>query len=325
MCTALFIRLALGTGERITFRRHDNRCGGIPQIRTSSTRTGTSNEEEANHNKKHPIGGARSDRVGGLLGLRIVGFHNRAIAGFFFLLRHGFFEGVTNGRHAVMLSEVVGSFFFLCGRVLLLCTLQWIVIIRISKLHQHATSINQKNRNRDHYFRHLVQSSTSMADECPSATLYYSTAIDNTIGSPHIVLRFPGATPLGDGQERLCDPAGINCIGDTHTNFVTLYSDRGLTNQVATIASTAKVVNIKEDGERIYVVTASILYDDTNNELNYGGYFIEEEFNLSEEPHDMPVSGGTLDCAMNFGTIDFSHEPDATYGSVEFHIVDMNN
>ena len=183
----------------------------------------------------------------------------------------------------------------------------------------------EEEKERDHYFRHLVQSSTSMADECPSATLYYSTAIDNTIGSPHIVLRFPGATPLGDGQERLCDPAGINCIGDTHTNFVTLYSDRGLTNQVATIASTAKVVNIKEDGERIYVVTASILYDDTNNELNYGGYFIEEEFNLSEEPHDMPVSGGTLDCAMNFGTIDFSHEPDATYGSVEFHIVDMNN
>ena len=61
MITALFIRLALGTGEKITFRRHDNRCGGIPQIRTSSTRTGTSNEEEANHNKKHPIGGARSD------------------------------------------------------------------------------------------------------------------------------------------------------------------------------------------------------------------------------------------------------------------------
>ena len=112
MITALFIRLALGTGERITFRRHDNRCGAIPHIRTSSTGTGTSNEEDANHNKKHPIGGARSDRVGGLLGLRIVGFLflNRAIADFFFLLRHGFFEGVTNGRHAVMLSEVVCVF-----------------------------------------------------------------------------------------------------------------------------------------------------------------------------------------------------------------------
>ena len=47
-----------------------------------------------------------------LLGLRIVGFLNRAIADFFFLLRHGLFEGVTNGRHAVMLSEFVGSFFF---------------------------------------------------------------------------------------------------------------------------------------------------------------------------------------------------------------------
>ena len=103
-------------------RRHDNRGGGvIPQRRTSHTRT-RNDEDDAQHKQKKPIGGGA--RSSGLrcrfLRLRINGgIHiHRAIVDF--LLRHGFFEGVTtNGRHVLMLlnSEVV---LWPCGFVLLL-------------------------------------------------------------------------------------------------------------------------------------------------------------------------------------------------------------
>ena len=174
--------------------------------------------------------------------------------------------------------------------------------------------------------------------KCPSATLFYPLAIDNTLGSRHIVQAFPGMSPLGEGQAKICAPAGVFCIGDTFTNFNTLYADPGLTQQVATLASTAKVINIKADGTRMSMVTAAIVYEDTfdsypNTELNYGGYFMDGEFEINEvsggddyynhQPaHDMAVSGGTLACALAFGTIDFRIGLDADYGSVEFHLVD---
>ena len=88
-------------GDRIAFWRRYNRCGVVPQIQASNTSTiiSTSNKEEANHKKKNHIGRVR-DLVGDLRCLRIVSIINRAIADF---LLHGFFEGVKNGRHAVML------------------------------------------------------------------------------------------------------------------------------------------------------------------------------------------------------------------------------
>ena len=88
-------------GDRIVFRQCYNRCGVVPQIQSSNTSTSisTSNEEGANHKKKNHIGWAR-DLVGDLCCLWIVSIINRAIADF---LLHGFFEGVKNGRHAVIL------------------------------------------------------------------------------------------------------------------------------------------------------------------------------------------------------------------------------
>ena len=94
------------------FKRPDNRGGGvIPQKRTRNTHTRTRNDkDDAQHKqKKHPIGGgARSSGLRcRLLRLRINGgIHiHRAIVDF--LLRHGFFEGVTtNGCHVVMLLQL---------------------------------------------------------------------------------------------------------------------------------------------------------------------------------------------------------------------------
>ena len=135
---------------------------------------------------------------------------------------------------------------------------------------------------------------------------------------------FPAANPSG----RICDPDGLFCIGDTITNFNTLYADWGLTHQVATLASTTKVINIKADGVRMNMVTAAIVYEDTLGELNYGGHFMDGEFENHKydtpqnNAHDMAVSGGTLACALAFGTIDFRIEPEDDHGSVEFHLVD---
>ena len=168
--------------------------------------------------------------------------------------------------------------------------------------------------------------------KCPSATLYYPLEIDNTIGSRHIVQAFPGPLPLGEDQARICDPDGVFCIRDIFTNFNTLYADPGLTQHVATLASTATVFNMKADGARMNVITAAIVYDDTHNtELNYGGYFMDEEFDnhhthdTHQHAHDMAVSGGTRECALTFGTIDFRIEPEDDYGAVEFHLVDMTS
>ena len=165
--------------------------------------------------------------------------------------------------------------------------------------------------------------------KCPSATLYYHVIIENTLGSRHIVQVFPGMPPLGEGQAKICDPDGVFCIGDTFTFFNTLYADPGLTQQVATLASTAKVINIKADGARMYMSTGAIVYEDTKTELNYGGYFMDEEFenhhngDTHQHGHDMAISGGTRECTLAFGTVDFRIEPEVDYGSIEFHLVDM--
>ena len=42
---------------------------------------------------------------------------------------------------------------------------------------------------------------------------------------------------------------------------------------VATLALSEKVVNVNDDGEEASVITGSIIYDGTNTELNFGGYF----------------------------------------------------
>ena len=56
---------------------------------------------------------------------------------------------------------------------------------------------------------------------CPTATLYWPTAFNNTIGSQHIQQIFRANDPLGPpGEERLCvdDDLGRSvCIGDTVT------------------------------------------------------------------------------------------------------------
>jgi len=56
---------------------------------------------------------------------------------------------------------------------------------------------------------------------CPTATLYWPTAFNNTIGSQHIQQIFRANAPIGPpGEERLCvlDDLGRSvCIGDTVT------------------------------------------------------------------------------------------------------------
>ena len=138
------------------------------------------------------------------------------------------------------------------------------------------------------------------------------------MGSPHIRQKFP----VMDGQVLICydDYNGNDiCIGDTFTNFNTLYADENLTKQVATLASTAKVVNVKDDGTQVHVITASLVYDDTGTELSYGGYT-----NLFQDTsiYDLAVSGGTRDCALTFGTILFGGAGN-NIGRVVFHLVDL--
>ena len=41
--------------------------------------------------------------------------------------------------------------------------------------------------------------------KCPSATLYYPLAIENTLGSRHILQAFPGMSPLVEGEEKTAD------------------------------------------------------------------------------------------------------------------------
>ena len=138
---------------------------------------------------------------------------------------------------------------------------------------------------------------------CPTATLYYPVAINNTLGSPHIVQRFPAATPAG--SEKIC-PDGVVCIGDTYTEFNTLYADQELTQPVATVASTSKVVNIQTiDGNFIVnEVTGSIHYDDIYSSLTYGGRVLGEEDDQTTGM-DFSVSGGTQDCVGIGGQIFF--------------------
>ena len=102
----------------------------------------------------------------------------------------------------------------------------------------------------------------------------------------------------------------------------TLYLDRDLTNKAVTLALLGKAVNINDDGEEASVITGSIVYNGTNTELSFGGYFLEEEFK-PKATQDMAVPGGTRECALNFRTNDFIIEPEATYGTVEFHIMDI--
>ena len=135
---------------------------------------------------------------------------------------------------------------------------------------------------------------------------------------------FPAPYPEGGPEEGLIchdDKDGNDiCIGQTYTNFNTLYADENLTKQVATLASTAKVVNVKDDGTQVHVITASLVYDDTGTELSYGGYT-----NLFQDTsiYDLTVSGGTRDCALTFGTILFGGLPYNNIGKVLFRLVDL--
>jgi len=154
---------------------------------------------------------------------------------------------------------------------------------------------------------------------CPTATLYYPLAINNTLGSPHISQAFPGPTPdnFGTPEEKIC--AGGVCIGDTYIDSRTLYADPALTQQVAMSLSKGTVVNLNNNPTPICdryecygrggvgLITGSIYYEDTKAELIYGG--------------KTAVLGGTKECALASGTIEFiSFSPD-NYGSVEFHLV----
>ena len=144
------------------------------------------------------------------------------------------------------------------------------------------------------------------------------------MGSPHIRQMFPAPYPEGGPEEGLIchdDKDGNDiCIGQIYTNFNTLYADENLTKQVATLASTAKVVNVKDDGTQVHVITASLKYDDTGTELSYGGYT-----NLFQDTsiYDLAVSGGTRDCALTFGTINFGGLPYNNVGKVVFRLVDF--
>ena len=142
--------------------------------------------------------------------------------------------------------------------------------------------------------------------KCRTATLYYPLATNNTLGSPHIYQAFPGMSPLGEGEEKICVPNSVACIGDTITEFNTLYADKGLTQQVALFVASSKVINVGLDVGVVSVSFGSIVYDDTKAELNFSG--------------NAAVSGGTKECAMASGTMDFSNEGTNGYGSVAFHL-----
>ena len=145
--------------------------------------------------------------------------------------------------------------------------------------------------------------------KCRTATLYYPLAKNNTLGSPHINQVFAGPSPLGEGEEKICLPNSPVCIGDTYIDSNTLYADPALTQQVATLLSKGTVVNVGTNatgGGGVGLVTGSIFYEDTKAELIYGG--------------SGAVSGGTKECAMASGTMDFSNEGTNGYGSVAFHL-----
>ena len=142
--------------------------------------------------------------------------------------------------------------------------------------------------------------------KCRTATLYYPLASNNTLGSPHIFQAFPGPSPLVEGEEKICLPNSTACIGDTYINSNTLYADPALTQQVATLLSRGTLVNLNVGGGGVGLTTGSIVYDDTKAELIYGG--------------SGAVTGGTKECAMASGTMDFSNEGTNGYGSVAFHL-----
>ena len=143
--------------------------------------------------------------------------------------------------------------------------------------------------------------------KCRTATLYYPLASNNTLGSPHIFQAFPGPSPLVEGEEKICLPNSTACIGDTYINSNTLYADPALTQQVATLLSRGTLVNLNVGGGGVGLLTGSIFYEDTKAELIYGG--------------NAAVFGGTQECALASGTIDFSSSSGDNYGSVEFHLV----
>jgi hypothetical protein len=144
--------------------------------------------------------------------------------------------------------------------------------------------------------------------KCRTATLYYPLAKNNTLGSPHINQAFPGPSPLGEGEEKICLPNNTAvCIGDTFINSNTLYADPALTQQVAKLYSQGTVVNLNVGGGGSGLATSSIFYEDTKAELIYGG--------------TGAVFGGTQECALASGTIDLSSASGDNYGSVEFHLV----
>ena len=175
-----------------------------------------------------------------------------------------------------------------------------------------ATTTNRK------LSKNSLSSTAPPTTKCPidpTALLFYSVAINNTIGSPHIVQRFPAATPAG--SEKIC-PDGVVCIGDTYTEFNTLYADKDLTQPVATLASTAKLVYIQaNNGMQTNVVTGSIFFVGKNTYLNYGGsFFIKDEV----EPTygmDFSVFGGTGECAGIGGQISFRFDAGENTGFID--------
>ena len=172
-----------------------------------------------------------------------------------------------------------------------------------------ATTMNRK------LSKNTVGGAAPPTTTCPTATLYYPVAINNTLGSPHIVQRFPAATPAG--SEKIC-PDGVVCIGDTYTEFNTLYADKDLTQPVATLASTAKLVYIQaNNGMQTNVVTGSIFFVGKNTYLNYGGsFFIKDEV----EPTygmDFSVFGGTGECAGIGGQISFRFDAGENTGFID--------
>ena len=189
-----------------------------------------------------------------------------------------------------------------------------------------ATTTNRKlSKNTASPTKNNLSSTAPPTSKCPTADLYYPLAINNTMGSPHIRQMFPAPYPEGGPEEGLIchdDKDGNDiCIGQTYTNFNTLYADENLTKQVATLASTAKVVNVKDDGTQVHVITGSLVYDDTGTELSYGGY-TNPNPKFPYEIHDLTVSGGTRDCALTLGFILFGGAGN-NIGKVEFRLSDL--
>ena len=86
------------------------------------------------------------------------------------------------------------------------------------------------------------------------------------------------------------------------------------------------------------VVTASIVYDTTGSELTYGGYVLEGatgyfQFPTEQVSRTMAVTGGTGECVMHMGTLEFIVDvkqetqnatiPNDVYGTVKFHLMDI--